>query len=99
MPNRDGTGPMGQGPRTGGGWGPCPPNVAGGPGYQGRGGWGGRGHRNRFYATGLTGWQREAQAAAGVTTDAAPASRMDLIEEKLDQVLERLDGLEAKGAK
>ncbi len=70
MPGGDGTGPRGFGPMTGGGMGFCTgfgipgyANYARGRGYRtwgaGRSG-GGRGHRNRFYATGLTGWQRAA---------------------------------------
>ena len=35
MPGRDGTGPMGQGPRTGGGMGPCGRGF--GRGFRGRG--------------------------------------------------------------
>jgi hypothetical protein len=64
MPGRDGTGPMGYGPRTGGGFGWCPP-VAGAPTARpvygvGRGGipwgggrgraWGGRGRGYWRYA-------------------------------------------------
>jgi len=65
MPGGDRTGPAGMGPMTGRGAGYC----AGYPvaGYMntipGRGmgfGHGGRGRRNRFYATGLTGWQSAA---------------------------------------
>ena len=52
MPGRDGTGPMGYGPMTGGRRGFCGDAAA----FPGRGG--GRGRRNQFYATGLTGWQR-----------------------------------------
>jgi len=39
MPGCDGTGPRGQGPRTGGGFGNCPPGSgpAGGAGWTGRG--------------------------------------------------------------
>lgn len=73
MPRGDGTGPAGMGPMTGraagycagygmpgfmnpgAGWGFAP---RGGRGWFGRGG--GRGHRNWFWATGLTGWQRSA---------------------------------------
>lgn len=72
MPGGDGTGPMGQGPRTGRGAGYCAgydmpgsANPLPGQGYwgrwpgrDGRMGGGGRGRRNWFYATGLTGWQR-----------------------------------------
>ncbi len=64
MPGGDGTGPQGLGPRTGRAAGYCARYP--GPGYMnpnpdrffGRGG--GRGHRNLYYATGLTGWQRGA---------------------------------------
>ena len=64
MPGYDGTGPRGQGPMTGGGRGYC---VTTDPGYglrplmgMGFGRGRGRGFRNRFYATGLPGWQRAA---------------------------------------
>lgn len=62
MPGFDGTGPAGMGPMTGGGRGFCAslrPGMAAQPfvrGFSGRGG--GRGRRNRFFATGLPGWQR-----------------------------------------
>jgi hypothetical protein len=70
MPRGDGTGPMGLGPRTGRAAGFCsgysmPGYVnpgfgrgysARGVGFYGRGG--GMGRRNRYYATGLFGWQR-----------------------------------------
>lgn len=67
MPRGDGTGPRGFGPMTGRAAGFCTgfgvpghvnPGAEGGY-YAGRGRGGGRGFRNRFYATGLTGWQRE----------------------------------------
>lgn len=64
MPGGDGTGPAGMGPMTGRAAGFCAGYAV--PGYAnpmfgrgigfGRGG--GRGRRNWFYATGLTGWQR-----------------------------------------
>ena len=69
MPGGDGTGPAGMGPMTGRAAGycagyPAPGYMSGlggrglgrGRGFGGRGG--GRGRRNRFYATGLTSWQR-----------------------------------------
>ena len=63
MPNRDGTGPVGQGAMTGGGRGYCVAVLNGadvrpsnGRGFSGRGG--GRGFRNCFNATGLPGWMR-----------------------------------------
>lgn len=66
MPGGDRTGPVGGGPMTGRAGGYCAGYTAPGfaSGLYGRGyrGWGnrggGRGHRNWFYATGLTGWQR-----------------------------------------
>ena len=67
MPGGDSTGPMGMGPMTGRAAGYCAGypapgfmNAPGGRGFGGRGGRGGRGRRNRFYGTGLTGWQRAA---------------------------------------
>lgn len=63
MPRGDGTGPFGYGPMTGRGAGFCAGNGV--PGYanqgfiRGRGfGGGGRGWRNRYFATGLPGWAR-----------------------------------------
>jgi hypothetical protein len=63
MPRGDRTGPAGMGPMTGRAAGYCAGYVAPGFVNPGRGCWGGgrgggQGFRNRFYATGLTGWQR-----------------------------------------
>jgi len=61
MPNFDGTGPRGLGPMTGGGGGFCVMPLGSvqsavyGRRFFKRGG---RGCRNLYYATGLTGWQR-----------------------------------------
>lgn len=73
MPGFDGTGPRGQGAMTGGGRGYCAVELnstevrpMSGRGFYGRGG--GRGHRNCFKATGLSGWvraQRGMQAFSG----------------------------------
>ncbi len=69
MPGGDRTGPLGMGPMTGRAAGYCAGydmpgymNPMAGRGYWGwgRGRGGGRGWRNWFYATGLTGWQRAA---------------------------------------
>ena len=71
MPGRDGTGPTGHGPMTGG-------------------------RRNQFYATGLTGWQRAAQADAQATAAVGDApDPLARVEGMLAQVLERLDRLES----
>lgn len=58
MPGGNGMGPMGMGPMTGGGRGFCAGPARTGRGVGRLGGQGGRGRRNQFYATGLTGWQR-----------------------------------------
>ena len=64
MPRGDGTGPNGFGPMTGRAAGYCAgysvPGYANSvPGGRGFGAFGrGRGNRNMYYATGLTGWQR-----------------------------------------
>jgi len=65
MPGRDGTGPAGLGPMTGGGFGFCAvnvnPNINRTANYQrafGKGRGGGRGYRNFYYATGLPGYAR-----------------------------------------
>lgn len=82
MPRGDGTGPAGQGPRTGRAAGYCvgqenPGFANRGPGFGfgrggGRGG-GGRGWRHWYHATGLTGWQR-AQAAQPASAGPALAT-------------------------
>jgi len=71
MPGGDGTGPAGLGSMTGCGAGYCAGYEA--PGFMtgmsgrefGRRPRGGRGRRNRFYATGFTGWQRPAYGYPG----------------------------------
>ena len=82
MPFGDGTGPAGTGPMTGRAVGYCAGydvpgymNPIAGRGFWGRGRGGGRGRRNWFYATGLTGWQRAARGwpmFGGVAPYAAP---------------------------
>ena len=83
MPGGDGTGPGGMGPMTGRAAGYCAgyavpgfANPIAGRGFWGWGrGGGGWGRRNRFYATGLTGWQRAAYgypAFGGSAPYAAP---------------------------
>ena len=103
MPGLDGTGPMGNGPMTGGRRGQCVSagDVAPagrGMGYgrgmgHGRSGRGGRGYRNQYYATGLTGWQRAKMDAAAVP-QTPPDDRMTQLEQRLDEALARLARVE-----
>ena len=76
MPGGDHTGPLGQGPRTGRAAGYCAgcdmpgymnpvPRSSLGGGRGGGWGGGGRGWRHRYYATGLTGWQRGGRGRGG----------------------------------
>ncbi|MBN2550664.1 MAG: DUF5320 domain-containing protein [Anaerolineales bacterium] len=100
MPGGDRTGPAGAGPRTGRGMGYCSgynqPGFAnqalafrGGFGY-GRGG-GGRGWRNRFYATGIPGWAAPTseQEAANLKAQA------DLLQSQLDAIQKRIEELKS----
>lgn len=115
MPGGNGTGPLGMGPMTGRAAGYCAANgvpgcmnLAFGRGAGmgcGRGfGGGGRGRRNRFYATGLTGWQR---AAGGVVPPTAfmPTAEQQLAvlksqaeaaENELGELRRRMAEIEAK---
>lgn len=105
MPGFDRTGPLGQGPMTGGRRGRCVsdadlPEVNRGAGYgrgmgRGRGagvGPGGRGRRNQYYATGLTGWQRAEMDAAGLQP--SRDARLERLEQQLDEALARLAHVE-----
>lgn len=92
MSERNGTGPLGQGSMTGGRRGFC----AGGVRSPGCGP--GRGRRNQFYATGLTGWQRADAADSQAIAPVAKVPTPDLIarlDEKLTEVLARLERLES----
>ncbi|MBN1554099.1 MAG: DUF5320 domain-containing protein [Phycisphaerae bacterium] len=102
MPGGDGTGPAGMGPMTGRAAGYCAGygvpgymNPIGGRGFgafgggRGLGRGGGRGWRNRYYATGLTGWQRAgwgypAYGPAIPTPYAAPFAPAVSKEQQLD---------------
>lgn len=111
MPGGDRTGPQGLGPKTGRAAGYCAgfpqPGCANpvhsdfgrGLGF-GRGG--GRGRRNRFFATGLPGWMR---FGGNVPMNPAASPEMELqglkqqaasLQSTLDQVNERLNELQEK---
>lgn len=101
MPGGDRTGPLGAGPRTGRGMGYCSGYNL--PGYAsqtadlrsrfgiGRGG-GGRGWRNRFYATGIPGWvpPTPEQESANLKAQA------DSLKAQLEAIQKRIESLTAK---
>jgi len=117
MPGGDRTGPMGMGPMTGRAAGYCVGNqVPGytstpggaGRGFGGGGGRGGRGRRNRFYATGLTGWQRAAagmpafgggqvapaaQAGSGAPPAVSKEQELDLLKRQTEHFTSVLEGI------
>ena len=108
MPGGDRTGPVGMGPMTGRAAGYCAGlptpgfiSAPGGRGFRGRGfGGGGRGRRNWFYATGLTGRQR---AAAGMPAAVSKEQELNLlkqqaqiIEQQMKQLQERIQQLQTE---
>jgi hypothetical protein len=110
MPFGDRTGPRGFGPATGRGAGYCTGYAA--TGYVNYGprcfGGGGRGRRNRYYATGLTGWQRPGSGwmDTGIRYDSAPAdpglqlsslrAQAEGLARTLDAIKEQIESLEAQ---
>ncbi len=107
MPRGDGTGPMGRGPLTGRRMGYCAGFQE--PGYVNCGfGMGfGRGFRRMNYMPGYPGWINQGQYyrgyvpyPAGVDAASAPnekeilQNQADFLEKQLNQVRERLKGLE-----
>jgi hypothetical protein len=117
MPRGNGMGPNGMGPMSGRAQGYCAGN--GMPGYLNaaqtwRGGGGlkgcggvfgrGRGNRNMFFATGLTGWQRAAADFRG--TVMSPEQELTVLrtqsiymEEQLEKARARMAELEKEGGK
>ncbi len=96
MPAGNGTGPMGMGPMTGRA---AAPGCMNGPGMGG-GAWGGRGagrgRRNRFFATGLPGWQRAAGAAPARDEQLALLkAQAGQVEDTLSGLRQRIEALEA----
>jgi hypothetical protein len=105
MPGGDRTGPMGMGPVSGRGAGYCagydapgfaqPAGGRGfgrgrGRGFRGGGFGGGRGWRNRFWATGLTGWQR---AGAQAPIDPAPHDNRQALQAQAAALREELEAI------
>jgi hypothetical protein len=101
MPRGDRTGPMGAGPRTGRGMGDCNGSERAGfilPAQVGRGwlgfrrGGGGRGWRNRFFATGIPG-------RAAITPEQETAdlnAQANWLKSQLDAIQKRIEELSPK---
>ncbi len=100
MPGFDGTGPRGQGPMTGGGRGYCAipgsVNPALARGYSARG----RGRRNWYYATGLTGWQRASMGgpafggAYPYAPEITPKQEVDILKNEADSLKKQLEDIQ-----
>ena len=104
MPRGDGTGPMGMGPKTGRGAGFCAgyniPGTGNPLSRAGCGMGGGRGHRNRFYATGLTRWQRGNEVSTPVFLSRedeleALKKKAEFFERNLKELHGKIEKLEA----
>ncbi len=112
MPGGDRTGPTGGGPMTGGGFGYCGgpssprsfslSSAGGRQGGFGRGG--GRGWRNRFWATGRTGWQRAVDSEYPIQPRDVAAERDNLrqatavLEAELQRLRARIEELETSNS-
>lgn len=101
MPYGDGTGPRRFGPVTGRQAGFCAGYAVPGyanfaPGWACRGG-GGRGWRNRYYETGLTGWQRAGSSWADSQAPfGAPTTRefgLEALKNQAENLARTLDGI------
>jgi len=100
MPRGDRTGPCGTGPMTGRGAGYCAgydlpgfANAAPGSLFFGRGG---RGRRNRFFATGLAGWMRRGmgfQPFGGAAPELHPEENLQLLKQEADHLEKTLNGI------
>ena len=101
MPNRDRTGPEGEGPMTGWGAGDCaghPTTKVAGPmpgrrfvGRRHAGPGGGRRWRHWFHATGLPRWARYGPAPSPEQETEALQARAEWLRENLDAIDQRLE--------
>jgi hypothetical protein len=98
MPFRDGTGPLGKGPRSGRCVGPTVPGSMN-PGPGRRFGGGGRGWRHRFGAPGTAETATEANAFATVPDEGeigALKGQAESLQNTLNQTRKRIEELEVK---
>lgn len=107
MPGFDGTGPMGTGPGTGGGFGFCPPGYPAGvgPSYGlGRGGlpWGGGrgrgfgGGRGRWSSRGAWGWPYPASPYAFTPPVMAPDQEKAVLQDQVELLNQQLEAIRAR---
>ena len=104
MPGGDRTGPMGMGAMTGGMRGLCNPNYqsSGAAGFRpglGRGGGRGRGYRNMYWATGVTGWRRPNPAGFQGAPFIAPNpgdQGIDFLKNQAEALKAELDAVNAR---
>jgi hypothetical protein len=89
MPGYDRTGPLGSGPRTGGGFGNCGGAGSGGQGRRGGRGASGRCRRGGVFEPGLSGARESAQ---GETLLDRMRAELDQVKQQLADVLARLKG-------
>jgi hypothetical protein len=101
MPGGNGTGPMGTGPRTGRGAGFCSgygmagyANVAVRGGFNRCFGGGGRGRRNRFFATGVPGWA--ALGIAGISQMSGSTDETIVLKNQAKYLQQSLDDINKK---
>jgi len=107
MPGFDGTGPMGMGPQTGGGFGPCAPGYPTGVapvyglgrgglpwgGGRGRGFGGGRGRGFGFFRGGL-GWPYQAPPYAPSVV--APDQEKAVLQNQVELLNQQLEAIRAR---
>lgn len=98
MPGYNGTGPSGMGPMTGRKMGRCAGNQPQGMSGAGNGR-GGRGFRNRFFATGIPGWMNDSAGDSGCTTEelkASLAADIAMMKSRITHAEQKLAELNAK---
>lgn len=107
MPGFDGTGPLGMGPRTGGGFGFCPPgySVGVGPVYGlGRGGlpwgggrgWGFGGGRGRGFFRGAWGWPYQAPPYSYGPPVVSPDQEKVVLQNQVELLNQQLEVIRAR---
>ena len=99
MPGFDGTGPQGQGPMTGGGFGRCTDNAGYGmrPRFGRGGGWGRRGNAAPSVSFGTAGFQGQLNPMGGMPDRQLLDSRIASLTQELEQLKKQrthLDGSE-----